>query len=205
VAVVDAAPAAEGAHSLYLRRDVRDFEQATEAVHDVEEKLGPVSMLVACAGIRRDAASWKMSEDFWREVIEVDLTGCFTYARAVSPRMRDMQRGRIVLVSSVNGLRGRFGQANYAAAKAGLIGLGKTLARELGPKGITVNVIAPGMIRGGMSENLEPKFIEEARQNTVLGHLGELEDIAAATLFLCSELARHITGEVLRVDGGEAI
>jgi len=208
VAIVDAAPGKEleGADgTLFMRRDVRGFEQARDVIRDVEKTLGPVGILVACAGIRRDAASWKMSEEFWRDVVEVNLTGSFTYARAVAPSMREAQRGRIVFVSSINGLRGKFGTANYSAAKAGLIGLAKTLARELGPRGITVNAVAPGMVRTAMTETLDAKFLEQAQQETVLGRLGQPEDIAAAVLFLCSDLARHVTGEVLRVDGGQAI
>ncbi len=190
---------------LTLQRDVRDFEQAASAVRETEERLGPVTILVGCAGIRRDAASWKMSEEFWRDVLDVDLTGCFTFARAVAPRMRELGRGRIVFVSSINALRGKFGQANYAAAKAGLVGLGKALACELGPRQITVNVVAPGMIHTAMTASLDPKFLDEARRETVLGHLGEPEDVAATILYLCSDLARHVTGEVIRVDGGQAI
>ena len=207
VASVDAAPpqAAGAPGVLALQHDVRDFAQATAAVGAAEERLGPVTMFVGCAGIRRDAASWKMSAESWRDVLDVDLTGCFTFARAVAPRMRELGRGRIVFVSSINGLRGKFGQANYAAAKAGLVGLAKTLARELGPRQITVNVVAPGMIRTAMTTSLDPKFLEEAQREAVLGRLGEPEDVAATILYLCSDLARHVTGEVIRVDGGQAI
>lgn len=207
VASVDAAPAPAASPSrvLALQCDVRDFEQAASAVREAEERLGPVTMLVACAGIRRDAASWKMSAESWRDVLDVDLTGCFTVARAAAPRMRELGRGRIVFVSSINGLRGKFGQANYAAAKAGLVGLAKTLARELGPRQITVNVVAPGMIRTAMTSSLDPKFLDEAQREAVLGRLGEPEDVAATILYLCSDLARHVTGEVIRIDGGQAI
>jgi acetoacetyl-CoA reductase/3-oxoacyl-[acyl-carrier protein] reductase len=192
-------------YALYLERDVRDFAAAEDAVREVEAKLGPASILVACAGIRRDRASWNLSEEDWRTVLDVDLTGSFTYARALAPRMRERGQGRIVFVSSINGLRGKFGQANYAAAKAGLVGLAKTLARELGPRGITVNVVAPGMVRTPLTANLTPEQLEQSRRETVLGRLGEPEDVAATILFLCSSLARHVTGEVVRVDGGQAI
>ena len=209
VAVVDVtapdAGAPRGENILYLQHDVRDFDAAAAAVQAAEARLGPVTILVGCAGIRRDAASWKMSAESWREVLDVDLTGCFTVARAVAPRMRELGRGRIVFVSSINGLRGKFGQANYAAAKAGLVGLAKTLARELGPRQITVNVVAPGMVRTAMTASLGPQLLEQARQEAVLGCLGEPDDIAATILFLCSRLSRHVTGEVVRVDGGQAI
>jgi acetoacetyl-CoA reductase/3-oxoacyl-[acyl-carrier protein] reductase len=189
----------------FLRRDVRDFEGAESAVREAAERLGPVSILVACAGIVRDAASWKMSEDDWRAVIDIDLTGCFTYARALAPRLRERGEGRIVFVSSINGLRGKFGQANYAAAKAGLVGLAKTLARELGPRGVTVNVVAPGMVRTPLTASLPADLVERARGETVLGRLADPEDVAGTILFLCSTLARHVTGEVVRVDGGQAL
>jgi acetoacetyl-CoA reductase/3-oxoacyl-[acyl-carrier protein] reductase len=190
---------------LFLRRDVRDFDGAVTAVREATEQLGPISMLIACAGIARDAASWKMSEEDWRAVIEVDLTGSFTYARAVAPGLRNLGHGRIVFVSSINGLRGKFGQANYAAAKAGLVGLAKTLARELGPRGVTVNVVAPGMVRTPMTANLPTETVERARAETVLGRLADPEDVAGSILFLCSTLARHVTGSVLPVDGGQAL
>ena len=190
---------------LHLERDVRDFDGAETAVREAESRLGPASILVACAGIRRDRASWNLSEADWRAVLDVDLTGCFTYARAVAPGMRQRGRGRIVFISSINGLRGRFGQANYAAAKAGLVGLAKTLARELGPRGITVNVVAPGMVRTPLLAGLTPEQIEASRGETVLGRLGEPEDVAGTILFLCSSLARHVTGQVVCVDGGQAL
>ena len=205
VASFDAAAAtpADAPGVLRLQGDVRDFAAAAAAVGTVEARLGPVTSLVGCAGIRRDAASWKMSPEAWRDVLDVDLTGCFTAAQAVMAGMRARGRGRIVFVSSINGLRGKFGQANYAAAKAGLVGLAKTLARELGPRGITVNVVAPGMIRTPLTATLDPKFLAEAERESALGRLGEPEDVAAAILYRCSDLARHVTGEVIRVDGGQ--
>jgi len=190
---------------LYLKRDVCDFEGAVTAVREATETLGPVSMLVTCAGIARDAASWKMSEEDWRTVLDVDLTGSFTYARALAPSLRNLARGRIVFVSSINGLRGKFGQANYAAAKAGLVGLAKTLAHELGPRGVTVNVVAPGMVRTPMTASLPDEIVARARTESVLGRLAEVDDIAATILFLCSTLARHVTGVVVPVDGGQSL
>jgi acetoacetyl-CoA reductase/3-oxoacyl-[acyl-carrier protein] reductase len=211
VACVDRAPA--GSHDRpmpsgavkYLQRDVRDFTSAETSLREVETALGPVAILVACAGIRRDHASWNLSEEDWRTVLDVDLTGCFTYARAVMPRMRERGIGRIVFVSSINALRGRFGQANYAAAKAGLVGLAKTLAQELGPRGITVNVVAPGMVRTPFLAGLSADQLEQSRRETALGRLGEPEDVAATILFLCSSLARHVTGQVVCVDGGQML
>jgi acetoacetyl-CoA reductase/3-oxoacyl-[acyl-carrier protein] reductase len=146
-----------------------------------------------------------MSDDEWSAVIGVNLTGAFNMIRAVAPGMTAAGYGRIVNVASINGLRGKFGQANYTAAKAGMIGLTKTAARELGPKGITVNVIAPGMVTTAMSLAAPEEIRARALAETVIGRLAEPDDIAAAALFLLSDGARCVTGEVLRVDGGQYI
>ena len=207
VALVDrdaderATPPIEGA--LLLKRDVRDFAGALTAVDSVQERIGPLAIAVINAGISRDAPSWKMTEDDWREVIEVNLTGAFAYAQAAARAMRERKRGAIVFTSSINGLRGKFGLANYSASKAGLIGLTRTLARELGASNIRVNAVAPGYILTDLTAKLEPRFHEQARAETALGRLGEPEDVAELVSFLVSERARHITGEVIRVDGGQ--
>jgi NAD(P)-dependent dehydrogenase (short-subunit alcohol dehydrogenase family) len=200
-AVETAEPPLPGA--LLLARDVRDFEGAASAVAAIEAQLGAPTIAVLNAGISRDAASWKMAEEDWREVIDVNLTGAFAYAQAAARSMREHRRGAIVFISSVNGLRGRFGLANYSASKAALVGLTRTLARELGPRGIRVNAVAPGHVRTEMTSKLEPRFIEQALSETALGRLGEPEDVAELVAFLVSARARHITGEVIRVDGGE--
>jgi NAD(P)-dependent dehydrogenase (short-subunit alcohol dehydrogenase family) len=189
----------------FVEADVRSFDDADRAVREVESSLGPCDVLVACAGISRDGASWRMSEKDWRDVIDVNLTGAFTFVRAVTPGMRARGRGRIVLVSSINGLRGKFGLANYAASKAALIGLTKTLARELGPKGITVNAVAPGFIRTPMTAALPAEVVETARRESALGRLGDPADVASVISFLCSEGAAYVTGEVIKVDGGQYI
>lgn len=163
----------------------------------------PPLLLVNNAGITRDRSIAKMSDEEWRAVLDVNLTGAFNVLRACVPAMVAAGHGRIVNITSINGLRGKFGQANYTAAKAGLIGLTKTAARELGPKGITVNAVAPGMVLTDMARALPAEIVERARAETVLGRLAEPEDIAAAVLFLLSDAARAITGEVLRVDAGQ--
>jgi acetoacetyl-CoA reductase/3-oxoacyl-[acyl-carrier protein] reductase len=146
-----------------------------------------------------------MSDDEWQSVLSVNLTGAFNMARALAPGMRDAGYGRIVNITSINGIRGKFGQANYSASKAGLIGLTKTLARELGPKGVTVNAIAPGMVMTEMARALPEEFLAKARDESVLPELAEPDDIANAVLFLLSDAARMITGEVIRVDAGQYI
>jgi len=207
VAIVDR-EAREGAPSpldgaLLLEREVTDFAGAASAVEEVERRLGALSIVVPNAGISRDSASWRMSEAAWREVLDVNLTGAFAYAQAGALRMREHGRGAIVFVSSINGLRGKFGLANYSASKAGLIGLTRTLARELGPKGIRVNAVAPGYILTELTAKLDPELIERARQESALGRLGLPEDVAELVAFLVSARARHVTGEVVRVDGGQ--
>jgi len=165
----------------------------------------PPVLLVNNAGITRDKSLLKMSDDEWDAVIDVNLTGAFHVLRAVAPGMVAAGFGRIVNVVSINGLRGKFGQANYAASKAGLVGLTKTAARELGPKGVTVNAVAPGMVLTEMALALAPEFRQKALDESVLKRLPEVEDIANAVLFLLSDAARMITGEVLKIDAGQYI
>lgn len=207
IAIVDR-DADEGAEppvpgAMLLRRDVRDFEGASAAVAAVERRLGPPVIAVLNAGISRDAPSWKLEEKDWRDVIDVNLTGAFAYAQAAARSMREHRHGSIVFISSINGLRGKFGLANYSASKAALVGLTRTLARELGPRGVRVNAVAPGYIRTDLTSKLDARFIEQATAETALGRLGEPEDVAELVAFLVSPRARHITGEVIRVDGGQ--
>jgi len=165
----------------------------------------PPLLLVNNAGITRDRSLVKMSDEEWTQVLDVNLGGAFRVLRAVAPGMVAAGYGRVVNVSSINGLRGKFGQANYAASKAGLIGLTKTAARELGPKGITVNAVAPGMVLTEMALALAEEYRARALEESVLKRLPDVDDVAAAVLFLLSDAARTITGEVLRVDAGQYI
>lgn len=178
----------------------------SQAIGNVMDSIaGPVSILVNNAGITRDRSLMKMSDEEWTDVISVNLTGAFNMMRAVAPLMAGADGGSIVNVTSINGIRGKFGQANYAASKAGLIGLTKTAARELGPRGITVNAIAPGMVMTEMARALPQDTLDRAIGETVLNQLAEPADIAAAALFLASDAARMITGQVLQVDAGQYI
>jgi acetoacetyl-CoA reductase/3-oxoacyl-[acyl-carrier protein] reductase len=148
---------------------------------------------------------WKLEDADWDEVMRVNLDSAFHVLKLAIPVMRRSGEGAVVLVSSINGERGKVGQANYAASKAGLIGLGRTAARELGRFGIRVNVVAPGMILTPMTEKLSQEIRDRAVEESALGRVGTPEDVARACLFLVSPLASHITGQVLRVDGGQLI
>jgi len=192
-----------GWRAVALRADVASFAEAEATVAAAVQALGRLDVLVCNAGITRDAASWKMAEADWDAVIDVNLKGAFSFCRAAAPLFRAQKSGRIVTIASINGLRGKFGQANYSASKAGLIGLTRTLARELGPSGVTVNCVAPGMVRSEMTDSLPPHVLEAAVAESALGRIAEPEEIAYAVAFLCSPFARHITGQVLAVDGGQ--
>ena len=180
--------------------DIRDFDAVVKTVADLPS---PPQLLVNNAGITRDRTIAKMSMEEWHSVLDVNLTGAFNLIRACAPQMADSGFGRIVNISSINGLRGKFGQANYSASKAGLIGLTKTAAREFGRKGVTVNAVAPGMVLTDMVLSVPADIRSQALDESALGRLAEPEDIANAVLFLLSDAARMITGQVLQVDAGQ--
>ncbi len=195
--------APEGA--LTIECDLADPAAVDALVERLRGELGRLDVLVHCAGITRDAVLWKMDDAAWSEVLRVNLDSAFLLLKRCVPLMRPLGEGAVVLVSSINGERGKFGQANYSASKAGLIGLGRTAARELGKFGIRVNVIAPGMIETPMTAALPDDVKGAAAAETVLGRLGRPEDVARAALFLASPMSGHVTGQVLRVDGGQLI
>lgn len=182
--------------------DICDAQAVTEAVASLPR---PATLLVNNAGITRDRSILKMSDEEWQSVLQVNLTGAFALIRAAAPAMVAAGEGRIVNIVSINGMRGKFGQANYAASKGGLIALTKTAAREFGPKGVTVNAVAPGMVMTEMARRLPEEILAKAAEESALKHLPEVADIANATLFLLSDLARRITGQVLKVDSGQYI
>jgi 3-oxoacyl-[acyl-carrier protein] reductase len=194
-----------GRKGLAVKADVSSFEDAQAMVKTVVDEFGSVDILVCNAGVNRDGVIWKMTEEQWDEVIDINLKGYFNYMRAVAPYFRDQKHGRIINITSINGMRGKFGQSNYAASKAGIIGLTKTVARELGKSQVTVNAIAPGMIMTDMAKKLEQKWLDVAIAETVLNKLGEPEDVANLVVFLASDLAGHITGQTISVDGGQYI
>lgn len=186
--------------------DVRDVAAVDEFVAEAIETLGSLHILVNNAGIARDRALWRMEDHEWQDVLDTNLTGAFNMIRAVAPTMRAQQHGKIVNVSSVHGLRSEFGLANYAASKAGMIGLTHSAAVELGPSNVNVNAVAPGYIRTTrLTAGVSPEVLDRARDRTVLGRLGDPHDVACVVLFLCSERARHVTGAVIPVDGGHML
>lgn len=182
--------------------DVADSAQVSETVKAVEEALGPVGVLVNNAGITRDNILLRMKDEEFDEVIAANLKGAFNFTRAVTRGMMKRRDGVILNITSVVGLMGNAGQANYAASKAGLVGLTKSVARELASRGVRCNAIAPGFIRTDMTDELTEEQVEALKGQIPLGSLGEPEDIADVVRFLVGPGARYITGQVLAVDGG---
>lgn len=191
-----------GQQALAVQADVGDFEQAAKLVKTTLAEFGRIDILVNNAGITRDALLMRMQEQEWDEVLRVNLKGVFNTCQAVSRSMMRQRAGRIINIGSVVGLMGQAGQVNYAAAKAGLIGLTKSLARELGGRGITANVVAPGFVPTDMTDDLDQVLQDRVLALIPLGHFAQVEDIAHAVTFLASNEAAYITGVVLPVDGG---
>jgi len=192
----------EGATVLPIKVDVTNTEAVESMVQETIDKLGRIDILVNNAGIVRDALLVRMKESDWDAVISVNLKGTFNCTKAVAKPMMKQRAGRIVNMASVMGIIGNVGQANYSASKAGIIGLTKSSAKELGRRGITVNAIAPGFIMSKMTESLPEDQKEQALKSIPLGFLGSPEDIANLVAFLVSDSARYITGQVIKVDGG---
>ena len=186
-----------------MRFDVSDFEQCQHAVRRIESEIGGVEILVNNAGITRDGFMHKMGEESWDAVIDTNLKSCFNMCRAVIESMRSRAYGRIVNISSINGQTGQMGQTNYAAAKAGVFGFTKSLARECANKGITVNAVAPGYINTEMVAAVNPDVLKAIVAKIPVGRLGEAKEIARAVCFLAGDEAGFITGETLSINGGQ--
>lgn len=184
------------------RCNVADFDEAAATVKAVVKEFGTVDILVNNAGITRDNLILMMKEQDFDEVIDTNLKGAFNMIRHVSGTMLRKKTGRIINITSVSGMMGNAGQANYAAAKAGMIGLTKTTAKELASRGITCNAIAPGFVETDMAKKLGEEVLENAVKAIPLGRLGRPQDIADTAVFLASSKAAYITGEVIKVDGG---
>jgi 3-oxoacyl-[acyl-carrier protein] reductase len=182
--------------------DVRDGAACAALVEKVQEEFGPVAILVNNAGATRDNLLARMKDEEWDDIQATNLKSVFVLSRAVLRGMMKARTGRIVNVTSVVGFTGSPGQANYAAAKAGIVGFSKSLAREVGSRNITVNCVAPGFIETDMTRALPPEQVKKLVENVPLGRLGRVEDAAQAVLFLCSPAAGYITGATLHVNGG---
>jgi 3-oxoacyl-[acyl-carrier protein] reductase len=186
--------------------DIRESAQVVEFVRAAHASLGGLHILINNAGIGRDRALWRLTDEQWRSVVDTNLTGTFFMIRAVAPFFRRQADGKIINISSVHGLRSEFGLANYCASKAGLLGLTRSAALELGPSNVNVNAVAPGYIRTTrLTSGVPAEILDEAREKSVLGRLGDPQDVANVVVFLCSEFARHITGAVIPVDGGHLL
>jgi 3-oxoacyl-[acyl-carrier protein] reductase len=196
-----------GSKAIAVKCDISSFDEARKVVETTVEQFGGVDILVNNAGMNWDGVSWKMSEEQWDRVIEVNLKGYFNFTRHVAPLLKTQKSGKIINVTSINGLRGKFGQSNYSASKAGIIGYTKAIAKELGAFGVNVNAVAPGLIETAMLKESEArdKIIDLAMAEIVLKRVGTPEDVANVVVFLASDMARHVTGEVIKVDGGQYI
>ena len=192
-----------GRRCLALRADAGDFAKAHLAVVQAARRLGGLHILVCNAGIARSGPVWKMKETDWDDVMAVSLKGSFNYLHAAAPIFMEQNYGKVVCVGSINGLRGRLGTISYNVAKAGLTGLVKTAAAELGRHNVNVNLVAPGFIESPSQVNTPELVRDLVLKECALKRLGTPEDIAAVVVFLCSEAARHVTGQTIKVDAGQ--
>lgn len=193
---------AKGTEALFMRVNTAQFDEVDKAAKQIMERWSRIDILINNAGITRDASLKKMTTEQWQQVMDVNLTGVFNCTKVIANYMVEQGSGRIISASSVVGLYGNFGQTNYVATKAGVIGMTKVWARELGRKGITANAVAPGFIATEMTQKIPEEVRSQLEAKIPLGKMGNPEDIANAYVFLASDEARYINGAVLSVDGG---
>ena len=194
-----------GRKALAVQADVSSYQDATKMIDLVRETFGSLEILVCNAGITWDGVIWKMTEERFDTVIQTNLKGYFNYNKAAALVFKDQKYGKIVNISSINGMRGKFAQANYAASKGGEIAMSKSLAKELGKFNFNVNVVAPGLVMADMMEKIPAELKHAARTETVLGRFASPDDVSHLVWFLCSDRSQHITGEVNKTAGGQYI
>ncbi len=195
----------QGVEILTLKVDVTDLQAVEEAAHKVLDKFSKIDILINNAGIVKDSLLVRMKESDWDRVIEVNLKGTFNATRTVASQMMKQRKGKIINIASIIGIIGNIGQSNYAASKAGIIGFTKSVARELAPRSINVNAIAPGFIQTEMTQTLSDEVKQQMLERIPLRSFGNTEDVAEVALFLASEDSNYITGQIIQVDGGMAM
>ena len=193
---------AKGVKIVTVKCDVSNFEEVENLISEAKEKLGPIDILVNNAGITKDGLLMRMKQEDFESVLDVNLKGVFNTTKLITPIMMKQRTGKIINISSVVGLVGNAGQCNYAASKAGVIGFSKSIARELAPRGVNINVVAPGYIDTDMTNGLSDKVKESILQTIPMKKMGSTKDVANLVLFLSSGLSDYITGQVINVDGG---